>query len=47
MKYMKIVKNAIKYNENATKWEIEKIDRAIIETFPDIIEEQIFGDDDD
>jgi hypothetical protein len=33
--------------ENAVKWEIEKIDRAIIETFPDVIEEQIFGDDND
>ena len=31
--------------ENARKWHIESIDKAIIETFPEILEEQIFGDD--
>jgi len=32
---------------NAKRWEVEEIDIALVQTFPEIIEEQIFGDNDD
>lgn len=30
--------------KNHVKWEKESIDKAIIETFPEVLEDQIFGD---
>ena len=32
--------------QNQIKWEREQVDEALIRTFPEIIEDQLFGDDD-
>lgn len=38
-------RNMKRDKENSKRFEIEDMDRAIIETFPDVLEDQIFGDD--
>jgi hypothetical protein len=38
-------KNIKKDKENSKMWEAENVDRAIIQTFPEILEDEIFGED--